>query len=356
MSRKTIIEENINTWSEIPFVSVCTPTFNRRPFIKTMLACFEHQTYPKDRIEWIIIDDGTDKIGDLVKSHPNVSYFEYDEKMPLGKKRNLMHKKCKGDIIVYMDDDDYYPPERIQHAVYKLITDANALCGGSSEMYIYFKHINQLYQFGPYGERHSTAGTFAFKRKLLKHTRYEDDACLAEEKSFLKNYTIPFVQFDSTKTILVFSHVHNTYDKKQLLENQHPDFVKPSNKSLDMFIKKTDTSNEIKKFFMEDIDLDLEKYIPGSPSMKPDVLTQIEEIKTKRHKETISVNSSRNQQSIMVQEGNSPAKAMNIDEICLLLQKQRKMIVHQIEIIQTKDNEIHSLRKRLEEQDITNDK
>ena len=47
--------------AELPFVSICTPTFNRRPFIPYMIKCFEHQTYPKDRMEWIIIDDGTDK-------------------------------------------------------------------------------------------------------------------------------------------------------------------------------------------------------------------------------------------------------------------------------------------------------
>ena len=45
-----------------PLVSVCTPTFNRRPFIASMIACFKHQDYPADKMEWIIIDDGTDKI------------------------------------------------------------------------------------------------------------------------------------------------------------------------------------------------------------------------------------------------------------------------------------------------------
>ena len=49
-----------------PLVSVCTPTFNRRPFISTMLECFRNQTYPKHRIEWIIVDDGSDKIKDLL--------------------------------------------------------------------------------------------------------------------------------------------------------------------------------------------------------------------------------------------------------------------------------------------------
>ena len=39
-----------------PFVSVCTPTFNRRPFISSMIECFNHQTYPKDKIERVIYD------------------------------------------------------------------------------------------------------------------------------------------------------------------------------------------------------------------------------------------------------------------------------------------------------------
>ena len=38
-----------------PFVSVCTPTFNRRPFINQMIRCFDIQDYPKDKLEWIII-------------------------------------------------------------------------------------------------------------------------------------------------------------------------------------------------------------------------------------------------------------------------------------------------------------
>ena len=38
-------------------------------------------------MEWIIIDDGTDSIEDLVKDIPEVKYFRYEEKMTLGKKR-----------------------------------------------------------------------------------------------------------------------------------------------------------------------------------------------------------------------------------------------------------------------------
>ena len=180
----------------LPFVSICTPTFNRRPFFQMIIKCFENQTYPKERMEWIIIDDGTDKIEDLVKVIPQINYFKYDEKMFLGKKRNIMHEKSKGDIIVYMDDDDYYPSNRVSHAVETLQLNPQALCAGSSEMYIFFKHILKMYRFGPYAPNHSTAATFAFRRELLLQTRYEDGAALAEEKMFLKNYKIPFVQLN----------------------------------------------------------------------------------------------------------------------------------------------------------------
>ena len=57
-----------------PFVSICTPTFNRRPFIENMFQCFRNQDYPKDRIEWIIVDDGTDKINDLIVTHSDADH------------------------------------------------------------------------------------------------------------------------------------------------------------------------------------------------------------------------------------------------------------------------------------------
>jgi len=269
--------------THMPFVSVCTPTYNRRPFFTTIFECFKNQDYPMSRIEWIIVDDGTDRVRDLVESAniPQIKYFELDEKKTLGFKRNYMHEQCKGSIIVYMDDDDYYPPDRISHAVERLTKNPKALCAGSSELYIYFKHIQKMYQFGPYGPNHATAGTFAFKRELLKITKYNDDACLAEEKEFLHNYTIPFVQLDSLKSILVFSHNQNTFDKKKLLAQGDNKFMKQSDKTIDMFIRRKNEDG-IKKFFMEDIDPLLETYAPGDPTMKPDVMKQMSEIEKTR--------------------------------------------------------------------------
>jgi glycosyltransferase involved in cell wall biosynthesis len=236
-------------------------------------------------MEWIVIDDGTDNVQDIFQDEtklPNLKYFA-TEKMNLGAKRNFMHTKAKGSIIVYMDDDDYYPPDRVEHAVERLQENPKAMCAGSSELYVYFKTLNRMVQFGPYGPNHSTAGTFAFRKTLLDTTQYDDNAALAEERAFLKDYTVPFVQLDPMKTILVFSHEHNTFDKRELLKNPESPVMRTSDKTVDMFIL-NDYEAPIKKFFMEDIDGLLDNYEYGLPKNKPEVIKQTKEIKEKREK------------------------------------------------------------------------
>ena len=301
----------------LPFVSICTPTFNRRPFIPYLKKCFEHQTYPKDRIEWIIIDDGTDPIEDLVKDIEQVKYFYYEEKMLLGKKRNLMHSKCSGDIIIYMDDDDYYPPERISHAVEALLENPQVLVAGSSEMHFYFDSRNQVYQCGPYKEYHATAATFAFKKELLLETSYNEENALAEERHFLKNYTIPLKQLDTLKSIMVFSHKHNSLNKEKMLENMESTKTKLSRYTVDDFIK----DPELKKFYMVDMNDLLTNYEPGKPENKPKLLEQIKKMEEERNRRLEDHNKMLMAQSrIFSNQGQQPQQ--QIDELRKHYEKQ----------------------------------
>jgi hypothetical protein len=327
-----------------PFVSVCTPTFNRRPFIHAMIACFNAQDYPQDRMEWIIIDDGTDPVEDLVSSHPRVKYFKYDTKMTLGRKRNLLHEKSRGEILVYMDDDDYYPPKRVSHAVEMLVSHPDALCAGSSEIYIYFKHIKQMKRFGPYGPNHATAGTFAFKRKLIKNNRYNDDACLAEERAFLKDYTVPFVQLDPMKVILVFSHEHNTFDKRKLLVNANPDVVRDSPKKVMDFVK----DDNLRRFYMHDLEKILENYAPGRPEMKPDVIAQtlqLEKERAKMAEDAAAAGGGPGGKIILQQEGQPPVSLNNQQVVQILQNLQVEVEARNKEIAQLKSEYAVLLQK-----------
>ena len=111
---------------DCPPISVVTLLYNRRKFFD--LACHNIMLsdYPKDKIEWVIVDDSDDPqdaVSDRViqvglKSAPlTVVYVPYERKLPISEKRNIGVKRAKNDIILFMDDDDHYPETSFRRRV-----------------------------------------------------------------------------------------------------------------------------------------------------------------------------------------------------------------------------------------------
>ncbi len=258
-----------------PLVSICTPTFNRRPFFPYLIECVKHQTYPLEKIEWVIVDDGSDPIGDLVENLPFVKYIriDFENKMALGKKRNLMHTHCTGDFFVYMDDDDYYPADRVLHAVEMLQAHPEYMIAGSSEMHMYFSSVKGLYQCGPYGKDVATAATFAFRREFLNKTRYNDGDGFTEEPGFLqcslddeiKKEPESVLQLDPLKTILVISHPHNSLNKEHMLRDPEQFLLTKSRYQINDFIQ----SPILRDFYIYAVVYLLDVYELGKKENKP---------------------------------------------------------------------------------------
>ena len=204
-----------------PFVSVLTPTYNRRQFIPIAIACFKAQTYPQDRMEWIVLDDGTDKVGDLFAASglKNVRYVALPEgeKLPIGAKRNRINEMAKGDICVCWDDDDYYVPDRVRHAVQRLQGQKMAPVAGSTEIYMYFPDRDEVWSAGPYNPNHATNGTMAYWRSYFKTHKYDDTAAKAEERQFMDDWKTPVVQMRPENVMLVINHGINTFDKRKMI-------------------------------------------------------------------------------------------------------------------------------------------
>jgi glycosyltransferase involved in cell wall biosynthesis len=201
-------------------VSIVTPTYNRRQFIPTLIQIYQHQTYPKENMEWIIIDDGQDKVGDFFveATLPNIRYIALEEKISIGAKRNLLNKEAKGQIIIAMDDDDYYPPHRIQTIVDTFKRYPKAMLAGSSKMHMYYIDTQKIYTIGPFMANHATNGTMAWRKSYSDKHRYDEFVTKGEETSFLENYIHPMIQLDSN-LILVICHTDNTVDKQKLRES-----------------------------------------------------------------------------------------------------------------------------------------
>jgi glycosyltransferase involved in cell wall biosynthesis len=223
-----------------PFVSVVTPTYNRARFVPAMVGCYKAQTYPKDSMEWIILDDGTEPIEEqflrLTAGLPNIRYIRLNEKLNIGAKRNILNKEAKGDIILSMDDDDFYSPERVSHVVTKFTQNPAIDLAGSTEAYMYFSDDAKIYKLGPYHATHATNGTMAVRNRYAKTHVYDETVIHAEERSFLEDYTHPMIQLDPMKVMLVMSHSENTFDKSKLRTETNP-LCKKTMMKLKDFIK-----------------------------------------------------------------------------------------------------------------------
>jgi GT2 family glycosyltransferase len=200
--------------SPLPFVSVLTPTCNRRAFIPQLLRNFRRQSYPLDRMELVIMDDGDDPVADLMPGLPNVRYIALPERVTLGRKRNLLSAEARGEIIVHMDDDDYYPPTRVSHAVARLLA-SDRLIAGSRIVLIYDLASDRVTRSGPFAAFQAGSGSFAYRREYLAENRWADEDRHSIERAFTAGFTRPMVELNPLETILVIQHSANTWDKRR---------------------------------------------------------------------------------------------------------------------------------------------
>ena len=205
-----------------PTVSICTLTYNRNHFLPLLQRCIEQQDYPHSKIEWVILDDSENNLQSTpfkTSTQIRIKYQRIKQKLCLGKKRNLSHQLCSGDYIVYMDDDDFYYPSRVSHAVSSLQQSGKAVAG-CTLLQIYFCHDQQLWLSGPFGQNHATANPFAMTKEFARSHNYKNDDTCNEEKYFLDNYRTPMVQLNPQQTNICISHKSNTFDKKRMRKDE----------------------------------------------------------------------------------------------------------------------------------------
>ena len=93
---------------KLPRISIITPTFNQAGFIEQTINSVLGQGYPN--LEYIIIDGGsTDGTVDLIRKYETQLAYWVSEKD--GGQSNAINKGLKfatGDIIAYINSDDYY--------------------------------------------------------------------------------------------------------------------------------------------------------------------------------------------------------------------------------------------------------
>lgn len=205
-----------------PSVSLLTVTQqSRQPSLLILKDLVKDQTYP-NILEWILVEGSPTKAAALenaqfiqtLDSTIPIRYIQTEGGLSIGVLRQIANQEAKGDIRVVLDDDDYYPCDRVEHAVTRLL-ESKKLLAGCSRMLLFDYQLNKLFQFRSFGINHSVSSCMAWTRDYPGF--YDLLVRFAEESSFTEDFTEPMVQLDPWKTIIQSSHTENTYSKKALV-------------------------------------------------------------------------------------------------------------------------------------------
>jgi glycosyltransferase involved in cell wall biosynthesis len=104
--------------NDTTLISVIIPTHNYGSFIGDAIESILIQDYPQERIEIIIVDDGsTDNTSEVVQKYANRIAYIYSEHKGVAAARNKGVSLAKGEIITFLDADDIWLPMRIKRVV-----------------------------------------------------------------------------------------------------------------------------------------------------------------------------------------------------------------------------------------------
>lgn len=198
-----------------PLVSCIMPTWNRRAFLPAAIRCFLDQTY--EPRELVIVDDGDDRIGDLIPDDPRIRYVEIPKKVSTGAKRNLCCEATRGEIIVHADDDDWGAPTRIADQVERLAKTGKPITGyGTLFFWDRTKHQAKRYR-APYAGY--VCGTSLAYLKSYWRMRPFPNIQEASDNAFVNPVLRQIAAADGSRKLVARIHdCHHTSSKKNITE------------------------------------------------------------------------------------------------------------------------------------------
>ncbi|OMQ08168.1 glycosyltransferase [[Flexibacter] sp. ATCC 35103] len=196
-----------------PMVSCIMPTYNRSEFITNAINQFLHQDYQNK--ELIIIDDSQMSIDNLVPESNLIKYIYLNEKLNLGSKRNMACKIAKGEIIVHLDDDDYYAPDWLQKQITFLIEKKLDITGLAAPVF-HKKDEDSFWQY-TYPEKDKPwvyGATLCYTKQFWQANPFPASNC-GEDNAFVWNENVKnILANDAITSYLGQIHTKNTSPKQ----------------------------------------------------------------------------------------------------------------------------------------------
>lgn len=200
--------------SSYPGVSIITITYNRSIFNELMLRNWRSINYPADKLEWIIINDGTEPVPSVDNNDKRIRIINSSDKLPLGMKRNLGAKLASYNLICHFDSDDFYPDSSVIARVRGLLT-TNAKCIGCQYVNCYDLLTNKTFESYDISTKTISESTMLYTKDFWTQRNFLDEDTNAECLYFLKDRKYDdVVVIPSSFVITQFTHNTNTITRR----------------------------------------------------------------------------------------------------------------------------------------------
>jgi glycosyltransferase involved in cell wall biosynthesis len=206
-------------------VSCIMPTYNRQELIRVALRCYLSQDWPDK--ELVVIDDGAEAVGDLVKQLvPDAVYIYLAEKQMIGIKRNLACESASGEVICHCDDDDWSAAGRIRDQVTRLLESGKQMTGYHS--ITYWNGI-KAYRYVSAVPQYAVGTTMCYQKSFWDKHRFpaknfaEDNALVYKARD--ENQLITE---DARQMMVVRSHASCTSSPERLRQHTWPEVPRES--------------------------------------------------------------------------------------------------------------------------------
>lgn len=204
---------------ELPKVSIVTITKNRKHFLPLALTNWEHFDYPRNKLEWIIVEEecenNWENITEIIRDS---KYIKLKGEYSIPQKRNIGCENASGEIICFMDDDDYYPPESILTRVRLLMEYKDIVIVGSSMLGAY-DIINKKSGYVSDGQLSIAEASMGFRKKAWEMQTFNEREKIGEWRSFIAGRINKVMDAPYCFIIVALNHYGNISEKEVKQQN-----------------------------------------------------------------------------------------------------------------------------------------
>lgn len=197
---------------DLPKITIITPTFNRRNLFYIALNNINNTTYPKNKIEWIIVEEESDNmVEDIVPKW--AKYIKLKNKTTIAHKRNIACLNSTSSIILHMDDDDYYPPNSFLARTKILLKYPDYECIGCSNIGVY-DIINDKSSIASDGLLSLSEASMAYTKRFWIEHNFNPKTEKGEFKDFIMGRFDKIMDIPYSFVLIAINHNSNFTNRK----------------------------------------------------------------------------------------------------------------------------------------------